>query len=66
VPKEENYMGRLLEVDIVSAGKHYMKAEVVHEAEVRRPVDVPPPLPQGYVSGIPEVSAKYTRQLVGT
>ena len=45
----------MIEVDITSAGKHYMMGRVVKEAEVKRPDTVPPPLPKGTVSGIQEV-----------
>ena len=52
VLKDENLMGRLFEVDIVSSGKHYLVGKLVNEKEVHRPKDVPPPLTKGQVSGI--------------
>ena len=44
-------MGKLVEVEIISSGKHYMIGQLVDETKMRRPVDVPPPLPKGQVSG---------------
>ena len=43
-------MGKMVEVEIESAGKHYMHSQLVSEA--RRPENVPPPLKQGQVSGL--------------
>ena len=53
VPKDENMMGKLVEVDIVSCGKHYMMGKLVNEKEPHRPENVPPPFRKGQVSGIP-------------
>ena len=51
VPKDENLMGKMFEVDITSAGKHYLMAELVRDGQVRRPESVPAPLSKGQVSG---------------
>ena len=48
-------MGKLVEVSIVSTGKHYLVGKLVNEKEVHRPKDVPPPLTKGQVSGIPNL-----------
>ena len=46
-------MGKLIQVRIVSASKHSMKAELItDESSAKRPENVPPPLSQGQVSGI--------------
>ena len=52
VPKDESLMGKMVEVDIVSAGKHYLMARLVHDSFVRRPCNVPAPLTKGQVSGL--------------
>ena len=52
VPKDEMLLGKMVEVEIVSAGKHYLMGELVKEAKVQRPLDVPPPLEKGQVSGV--------------
>ncbi|XP_064624672.1 threonylcarbamoyladenosine tRNA methylthiotransferase-like [Lineus longissimus] len=52
IPKDENLMGTMVEVDIVETGKHYMKAILVKDSEAKRPVAVPPSLKQGQVSGL--------------
>ncbi|XP_076462834.1 threonylcarbamoyladenosine tRNA methylthiotransferase-like [Babylonia areolata] len=57
VPKDEDLMGKMVEVEIVETGKHYMKGRLLApkwEAAVRP--DVPPPLQKGQVSGLPESS----------
>ena len=64
VPQEEDFMGKMVEVDIISTGKHYLKGSVVREAGIERPDMVPPPLKQGAVSGmingiIPAVSGVF-------
>jgi threonylcarbamoyladenosine tRNA methylthiotransferase CDKAL1 len=52
IPKDENLMGKLVQVDIVETGKHYMKAVLVKDSEAKCPLDVPPPMKQGEVSGL--------------
>ncbi|KAI0220405.1 Threonylcarbamoyladenosine tRNA methylthiotransferase [Lamellibrachia satsuma] len=53
VPKDANLLGRMVEVDIVSTGKHYLMADLFKTGAVQRPVSVPPPLQHGQVSGVP-------------
>ena len=46
-------MGKLVQVRILSASKHSMKAELItDESFAKRPENVPPPLSQGQVSGM--------------
>ena len=52
VPKDENLLGKMVEVDVVETGKHYLKGELVTQGEIKRPDNVPPPLKKGEVSGI--------------
>jgi len=49
VPKDENLLGKVVDVVITSAGKHYLKCDVVSDI---RHVDIPAPLPKGQVSGL--------------
>lgn len=51
VPKDESLLGKTFEVDIIATGKHFMKAEVVTDSQVRT-VPRPLPLPPGSVSGV--------------
>ena len=51
VPKDDNLMGKMVEVKITSSGKHYLMGELVEHSEVRRPATVPAPLSRGQVSG---------------
>jgi len=44
-------MGRMIEVDITSAGKHYLMSQLTLGGSVTRPSNVPPPLIKGRVSG---------------
>lgn len=53
VPKLAGLMGKLVEVDITSSGKHYLMGSLVEGAEALRPTDVPLPLDKGQVSGQP-------------
>ena len=55
VPKDDNLMGKMVEVDITSSGKHYLMSELVTETQVKRPENVPPPLKKGQVSGTTQV-----------
>lgn len=40
LPKKEDYLGKLVEVEVVETGKHYMRG---------RPLDTSPPLPPSSV-----------------
>lgn len=50
VPKDENLMGKCVDVEITSAGKHYLKCRLLSMTGVHRPA-VPLPQPKGQVSG---------------
>lgn len=50
VPKDENLLGKLVEVEITETGKHFMKCCLLGDAV--RPRDVPPPLQKGQISGL--------------
>lgn len=55
VPKDEDLMGKMIEVEIVETGKHYMKGKLlVSKHSAVRP-DVPLPLKKGQVSGLSKV-----------
>ncbi|KAK6178971.1 hypothetical protein SNE40_011437 [Patella caerulea] len=58
VPKEEDLMGKMLEVEIIETGKHFLKGRLLSRG--KRPLDVPPPLKKGEVSGAPVVSYSET------
>lgn len=58
VPKDANLLGRMVEVDIVSTGKHYLMADLFKAGAVQRPVSVPPPLQHGQVSGVPAAQVR--------
>ncbi|KAK7099629.1 threonylcarbamoyladenosine tRNA methylthiotransferase-like [Littorina saxatilis] len=56
VPKDEDLMGKMVEVEIVETGKHYLKGRLLtSKRDAVRP-DVPPPLLKGQVSGLPQES----------
>lgn len=46
-----DFMGKMLEVEIISAGKHFLVGRVVKDSDVSSPGLVEP-LPKGVVSGI--------------
>ncbi|XP_056018128.1 threonylcarbamoyladenosine tRNA methylthiotransferase-like [Ostrea edulis] len=52
VPKNENLMGKMVTVQIVETGKHFLKGRLLSDKDVVRP-DVPLPLKKGQVSGAP-------------
>nr|XP_006121897.1 threonylcarbamoyladenosine tRNA methylthiotransferase isoform X2 [Pelodiscus sinensis]XP_014428432.1 threonylcarbamoyladenosine tRNA methylthiotransferase isoform X2 [Pelodiscus sinensis]XP_025039775.1 threonylcarbamoyladenosine tRNA methylthiotransferase isoform X2 [Pelodiscus sinensis] len=53
VPKDPEFMGKMVEVDIYEAGKHFMKGRPVSDANVFTP-SITKPLEKGEVSGITE------------
>lgn len=52
VPKEENLLGKIVEVEIIETGKHYMKGQLSQTRIPSSPA-LSTPLPQGEVSGLP-------------
>ncbi len=44
----------MVDVHYISAGKHYLMAEIVTGSDLRRPDNVPPPLTPGAISGRPQ------------
>ncbi|XP_070798576.1 threonylcarbamoyladenosine tRNA methylthiotransferase [Pituophis catenifer annectens] len=53
VPKNPEFMGKMVEVDIFEAGKHFMKGQPVSEARVFTP-SIRRPFARGEVSGLTE------------
>jgi len=52
VPKDEILLGKVVDVLITSAGKHYLKCNVLSDVQ---PLNIPSPLPKGQISGIQAV-----------
>ncbi|XP_005997355.1 threonylcarbamoyladenosine tRNA methylthiotransferase isoform X2 [Latimeria chalumnae] len=53
VPKNPNFMGKMIEVDIYEAGKHYLKGKPGADTKVYAP-SITKPLAKGEVSGLTE------------
>lgn len=53
VPKNPEFMGKMVEVDIFEAGKHFMRGQPVSDANVFTP-SITRPLAKGEVSGLTE------------
>ncbi|KAM4689602.1 threonylcarbamoyladenosine tRNA methylthiotransferase [Discoglossus pictus] len=53
VPKEKEFMGKMVEVDIFESGKHFMKGQPVSDSKVYTP-SITKPLAKGEVSGLTE------------
>ncbi|XP_048039518.1 threonylcarbamoyladenosine tRNA methylthiotransferase isoform X1 [Megalobrama amblycephala] len=53
VPKKPEFKGKMIEVDIYEAGKHYMKGRPVEDAQVFS-ASIAQPLQKGQVSGLPQ------------
>ncbi|XP_071548928.1 threonylcarbamoyladenosine tRNA methylthiotransferase [Panulirus ornatus] len=51
VPKDENFWGKLVEVEIIETGKHYMQGRPVETSKPISPA-MTNPLPKGEVSGL--------------
>ena len=51
MPKELELMGKMVEVEIIETGKHFMKSRLVEEADIKEPGLVKP-LNHGEVSGV--------------
>ena len=52
VPKDVSLLGKVVNVLITSAGKHYMKCSVISNVQ---PSNIPSPLPKGHISGVQAV-----------
>jgi len=52
VPKDANYLGKYIDVQIKTAGKHFLMSEPIIDSIIVRPDNVPAPLSQGQVSGL--------------
>ncbi|EMP40410.1 CDK5 regulatory subunit-associated protein 1-like 1, partial [Chelonia mydas] len=61
VPKNPEFMGKMVEVDIYEAGKHFMKGRPVSDANVFTP-SITRPLAKGQVSGITEARESFEEQ----
>ncbi|KAM4706033.1 threonylcarbamoyladenosine tRNA methylthiotransferase [Rhinophrynus dorsalis] len=53
VPKEPTFIGKMVEVDIFEAGKHFMKGQPVSNSNIYTP-SITKPLAKGEVSGLTE------------
>ncbi|KAG8571533.1 hypothetical protein GDO81_011687 [Engystomops pustulosus] len=53
VPKDQAFMGKMVEVEIFEAGKHYMKGNPLSDCKVYTP-SITKPLQKGKVSGLSE------------
>ncbi|XP_051722777.1 threonylcarbamoyladenosine tRNA methylthiotransferase isoform X2 [Ctenopharyngodon idella] len=53
VPKKPEFKGKMIEVDIYEAGKHYMKGRPAEDAQVFT-ASIAQPLQKGQVSGLPQ------------
>ncbi|RXN15889.1 threonylcarbamoyladenosine tRNA methylthiotransferase [Labeo rohita] len=60
VPKKPEFKGKMIEVDIYEAGKHYVKGRPVEDAQVFTP-SIAQPLQKGQVSGLPQSSFEVFR-----
>ncbi|KAK4317628.1 hypothetical protein Pmani_011306 [Petrolisthes manimaculis] len=60
VPKEENLLGKIVEVEIIETGKHYMKGKLSQTHTPSSP-SLSTPLPQGEVSGLPPAALTKTQ-----
>ncbi|XP_074642807.1 threonylcarbamoyladenosine tRNA methylthiotransferase-like [Tubulanus polymorphus] len=52
VPKDENLMGKMMDIVVIETGKHYLKGQLITKTDVQRPLNIPPPLKKGEVSGM--------------
>ncbi|XP_025111054.1 threonylcarbamoyladenosine tRNA methylthiotransferase-like [Pomacea canaliculata] len=52
VPKDEDLMGKMVEVEIIETGKHYMKGRLLSSTKEAVRPNVPLPLRKGEVSGL--------------
>lgn len=55
MPKDEDLMGKMVEVEIIETGKHYMKGRLLSSTKEAVRPNVPLPLRKGEVSGLVHV-----------
>lgn len=54
VPKNEEYWGKMVEVEVIETGKHYMRGRPIDSSKPISPA-LQEPLPKGKISGLSEV-----------
>lgn len=59
VPKRSEFKGKMIEVDIYEAGKHFMKGRPVEDSKPFTP-SIAAPLRKGEVSGLMQVNTRMT------
>lgn len=52
MPKEEQYLGKVVEVKITSVGKHFLMGTPLSDCDAVHSIDVPLALTKGKVSGL--------------
>uniref|UniRef100_A0A8C6L3Y1 tRNA-t(6)A37 methylthiotransferase n=1 Tax=Nothobranchius furzeri TaxID=105023 RepID=A0A8C6L3Y1_NOTFU len=62
VPKRAEFKGKMIEVDVYEAGKHFMKGKPVEDSTPFTP-SISAPLLKGEVSGLKQVNAQITMAL---
>lgn len=65
VPKRAEFKGKMVEVDIYEAGKHFMKGRPVEDSQPFTP-SIAVPLQKGEVSGLTQVNTHAHMHLTGT
>ena len=65
VPKRVEFKGKMIEVDIYEAGKHFMKGQPVEDSKPFTP-SIAAPLQKGEVSGLMQVSTHRHLHTLGT
>lgn len=61
MPKNEDYLGKLVDVEIIETGKHYMRGRPIDTSRPLPP-SIAEPLARGAVSGLPGVSVEEMHQ----
>lgn len=62
VPKRAEFKGKMIEVDIYEAGKHFMKGRPIEHSKPFTP-SIAVPLQKGEVSGLMQVSTRMHTQI---
>lgn len=58
MPKNPEFMGKMVEVDIYESGKHFLKGQPVSNTKIYTP-SISKPLAKGEVSGLTKVSSRF-------